>query len=343
MKKVILGVTSLILILGLLTSCGTKATESNIYEDSSVTESEDILGFEDNTSSLVETDVISDTKTEVSTENSSISASNTGSYVSIPTDDHSVNTEGADDSPAPKTKVFDGNTYELTFEDTFTGDELDTTKWTYSPEEQRQNLGGYWSDYMTEVSNGALVLWATCEDGIPLSGAVETSSAFRQTYGYFEARIKLPEPPKCYWCAFWLMTGNVASPALGGINGAELDVMESITNKSNTVQHNIHWDGYASDHKSTGAKYRGQDLNLYEGWHVFAVLWTEKEYVFYIDDQVSWRVDPSEYDGMSGTCNKDGYMLLSIEFGKSTGFSTVQEDQLPSYMLVDWVHAYKKV
>ena len=47
--------------------------------------------------------------------------------------------------------------YRLTFEDTFCGDTLDTTKWELCPEGPRQDIGGRWAD--SEVSVHDRNLW----------------------------------------------------------------------------------------------------------------------------------------------------------------------------------------
>ena len=39
---------------------------------------------------------------------------------------------------------FNGKKYELTFSDDFESGKLDTTKWRYSPEMERQDAGGWW-------------------------------------------------------------------------------------------------------------------------------------------------------------------------------------------------------
>lgn len=354
MKKRILSILCLILVASMVMAC-TDDTSSDVSSDSSVvSETSGVVTESSDVSSTVESEVSSAVESQVSSAPvSSIvtpSSSNVSSEpdpVSEPDDlDPNQKVEQAiadrDDGAAPKTKVVNGKTYNLTFEDTFKGDELDSSKWDYCREEPRQDMGGYWDDSMTEVHDGALVLWAEMDDH-PISGAIQ--SKFTQNKGYFEAKIKMPKPPMCYWGAFWMMCGNMSSGAVpGGKDGIEIDIFETIPNRSWQVQHNMHWDGYGNSHKQTGAFYTGGLQGVYNGgWHTYAVEWTDTYYKFYIDDQCTLTVDENHksWEELKGTCTAKGYMLLTIEFGKSTGYNSVQENQLPGYMLVDWVRVYK--
>jgi len=43
----------------------------------------------------------------------------------------------------------------------------------------------------------------------------------------------------------------------------------------------VHWDGYGKEHKSWGRKIDAPKLD--EGFHIFGLLWTPEEYVFFSD------------------------------------------------------------
>ena len=86
----------------------------------------------------------------------------------------------------------------------------------------------------------------------------------------------------------------------------------------------------ARDHK-TEAKVV-QVPGVMEGWHTFGLLWTFKEYVFYVDGKETWRTDAG------GVCLLPQYMLLSAEVGKWAG--DITEAKLPDRFLVDYVRVY---
>lgn len=234
------------------------------------------------------------------------------------------------------TVTLDGKTYTLSFEDDFDGDTLDETKWKRCPEQKRQDLNNYWDNSMSYLDGkGNLVIGMSYdkENDRFLSGGVRSKGRFEQAYGYFEIRCTVNSVPG-YWTAFWLMGDSVADETNGGRNGTEIDIMETPYYSKKQVQNTLNWDGYGSSHKSSG---NVTDIDVYDGkYHTFSLLWTDKEYVFYIDGKVSWRTDAAK---ALGTCEVPLFVKISSETGSWTGIPN--PDDLPDKMLVDYVRVYK--
>lgn len=228
----------------------------------------------------------------------------------------------------------DGVRYELTFEDTFEGNALDTGKWELCPEQCRQDIGGWWRDSMTEVRDGKLILWAKLDaDGHPISGGIRTKGIFEQAGGYFECRMKMHRTTG-FWGAFWMMCGEVFREDGSGVSGVEIDIIESGERARGGVNHALHWDGYGAAHKSTVKVIR--DEGQYDGeWHTYALRWTDDAYVFYIDGKQTWcTAEP-------GICDKPGYMKLTTEFGHWA--APIVPEELPDCVQIDWVRAYREI
>lgn len=228
-----------------------------------------------------------------------------------------------------------GNEYKLTFSDEFDGDTLDTSKWSLAPEMERQGAGGWWDNSMTSLDgNGNMVLSVSKRegDGRVISGAVRTKGKFEQTYGYYEIRCTLP-PVEGAWCAFWLMGDTVHGIGNGGRDGTEIDIMESPYYPQSAINQTLNWDGYGVHHKSEGKKIYGS--NLYEGFHTYGLEWTEEEYIYYIDGKETWRTKGG------GICENPLYIKVSVEVGPWV--SELNEQALPSEMIVDYVRAYEKI
>lgn len=223
-----------------------------------------------------------------------------------------------------------GRAYEQVLFDDFSGSDINGKIWERCPEMKRQDIGGMWKNEMAEVHGGNLWLWAKiAEDGTPVSGAVRSKGLFEQAFGYFECRMMLQRTTG-FWGAFWMMCGDVFTVDGSGVNGSELDIIESGDCLTKGVNHAIHWDGYGEQHKSLAC--RMQRPELYEGWHTYALEWTPEEYIWYIDGEETWRSDES------GVCTKQGYMLLSTEFGSWA--APVVEKDLPDCCRVDYVRVY---
>ncbi|GHI00394.1 glycoside hydrolase family 16 protein [Neobacillus kokaensis] len=222
--------------------------------------------------------------------------------------------------------------WELSFLDNFEGDELDTSKWSHSPEWKRKD--GYWSnDEAFLDGKGNLIIQISERDGNYYSGAVTTRGKFEQAYGYYEMRAKLPND-EGFWSAFWLMTDGAHTVGDEGRDGTEIDIVETpFAYKNNdTVVHALHWDGYGEDHKSAGAY--PVVPGIYEGFHTFALDWNEKEYIFYIDGKETWRTDAG------GVSRVPAFVQITAEVGTWGG--NVKNANLPAQMVVDYVRVYEK-
>ncbi len=130
--------------------------------------------------------------------------------------------------------------YTLVWHDEFdgpNGSPPDPKKWTYDLG------GGGWGNQELEsytnraenahIENGNLVITARKEnfegsDHIArefTSARLKTQGLFSQTYGRFEARIKIPSG-QGMWPAFWMLGDNISS--VGWPKCGEIDIMENI-------------------------------------------------------------------------------------------------------------------
>ena len=124
----------------------------------------------------------------------------------------------------------------------------------------------------------------------------------------------------------------------GGKNGAEIDIMESpfyndpaMTIKyRNTTLHTIHVNGYGDDHKATNSKYFEVNKDIYNEFNTYGVLWTENEYVFYINGYETWRTD-------FGVSQAPEFLWLSVEIAGESGSANPSNDkghlQSKSYLM----------
>ncbi len=240
-----------------------------------------------------------------------------------------------DKQVAGRMETPDGRKWELTFADDFNGTELDATKWRVCHGERRQDAGGYWDKSQTWLDGvGHLVMQASIrpEDGRPLSGAIRSVGLFEQAYGYFECRMQLPKATG-FWAAFWLLCRSMGKGIPNAEAGAEFDIVESGECLRGGVNHAIHWGGYGENLHSKSQCFYGGDW--YEGFHTYAMAWTETEYIFYIDGVETWRTSEM------GICKEPAYLKLSTEFGSWAG--PIKPELLPDQTLVDWVRVYKEV
>jgi len=239
-----------------------------------------------------------------------------------------------------------------TFADEFDGDTMDPAKW--NPNFHQYNVvfeqrGGWWHSDMVEVKDGALrINTAYKPEGIGggpagfYSSGIDAQYKFEQTYGYFEARCKLPRGGG-KWAAFWLRSHG-AGPVGDDI---EIDIMEA-PNFAKTgmnhqsIVHNIH--KYSNWEHQGGKKIAKTFVkNPYDEFHTYGVEWNEKEIIFYVDGVESARRDTE------GLAVKDVYPMFTVEIGGENSIpgeswvgAAIQDDEnLPSSFVVDYVRAYQ--
>lgn len=244
--------------------------------------------------------------------------------------------------PSEKTldAVLEEGGYKLVFADEFDGDSVDYTKWRTGYQTPSRRAAYYEDSADTLfVSDGALTIRTLWKDGQYGEGWytswLETSTrpdgegithsenyeGFSAKYGYFEVRCIAP-PTIGIWSAFWLMpdegTGMGPDDVMGtGADGVEIDVMESpwkyATGGKESVQHVVHGDGYTDTKSDKSDRYKVPDM--YSEFHTYGVLWTEEEYVFFIDGAETWRTRHTVDGQTLGVSEVNEYMILSVEVG----------------------------
>ncbi len=233
-------------------------------------------------------------------------------------------TSASQTTPAP-TKSTD---WTLVWSDEFdapNGSAVERSKWVL------ESAGGGWGnqelEYYTARSDnvslhdGNLVIKAAAEkytgpDGVArnyTSARLKTLGKFSQTYGRFEARIRVPYG-QGMWPAFWMLgedIGKVGWPACG-----EIDIMENIGKEPDTVHGSIHGPGYIGN---TGIEARytlPAKRRFANDFHVFAVEWDPDAISFYVDHDLYVRRTRADLKpGWKWVFDKPFFLILNLAVG----------------------------
>ena len=124
------------------------------------------------------------------------------------------------------------------------------------------------------------------------SARLKTQGRFAQTYGRFEARIKIPRG-QGIWPAFWMLGANIG--AVGWPDCGEIDIMENIGREPNTVHGTFHGPGYSGGERHR----RGVPESRTAGRsptaiHLYAVEWEPAEIRWYVDGHLYQTRKPSD-------------------------------------------------
>ncbi|MFZ4065402.1 MAG: glycoside hydrolase family 16 protein [Rhodoluna sp.] len=142
--------------------------------------------------------------------------------------------------------------------------------------------------------NGSMLITASTSagDATCTSNRTWTSGKFTSygkkhfTYGYFEARLKMPAGGGT-WPAFWTLGSNINTvswPSCG-----ELDIMEFAGNNPFVNTSAAHYRNSSGNHEyKMGAL--NNSVRLDQGYHNYGMLWTPTEVTMYIDDRQVFNV-----------------------------------------------------
>ena len=221
----------------------------------------------------------------------------------------------------------------------------DESKWWYevwdpgrvNNELQRYIKGKRDGVVTAEISDGILKIHAIKVGNEVWSARVNTSTYW--TYGYFEARLKLPKG-KGTWPAFWMMpqTGGENWPACG-----EIDIMEEVGVNPNYTSSSIHCSAY---NHTIGTQKTKEVLTpgAEDEFHVYALEWTEDYIKTYVDGKLLLNF-PNDHAGDPKTWpfNKNFGLKLNLAWGGDWGgMKGVDESALPATYEIDYVRVFQK-
>jgi beta-glucanase (GH16 family) len=213
---------------------------------------------------------------------------------------------GWDSDFCPVAYAGDPTGWRLVWSDEFdgtSGSPVDSNKWSF-------DIGGKgWGNneletYTNRTANaalegGSLVIKAlketyTGRDNITrdyTSARLLTRNKFTQTYGRFEARIKLPFG-QGIWPAFWLLGDNIGT--VGWPTCGEIDIMENIGKEPSTVHGTFHGPGYSGARGVTAAYTLPNGQKFADDFHAYAVEWEPNVIRFYVDGRLYKTRTPAD-------------------------------------------------
>jgi beta-glucanase (GH16 family) len=258
-------------------------------------------------------------------------------------------------SACPTVKADNPAVWSLVWSDEFdgpSGSAVDSSKWSF-------DLGGNgWGNneletYTSRTANadregGLLVIKAVKEtftgtDNITrnyTSARLLTKTKFSQTYGRFEARIKIPYG-QGMWPAFWMLGDNINT--VGWPNCGEIDIMENIGKEPSIIHGTFHGPGYSGGN-GIGAPYtlsNGQKFS--DDFHTFAVEWEPNVVRFYVDGLLYRTQTPADLPaGKTWVFDHPFFIILNLAVGGGWPGNPDATTVFPQQMLVDYVRVYQR-
>jgi len=171
------------------------------------------------------------------------------------------------------------------------------------------------------------------------SGRLSTEGLFAQTYGRFEARMKMPRGAGL-WPAFWLLGADVQSA--GWPECGEIDILELRGQTPDEVRSTLHAPGYS------GGESLGLDVtlerDLSQDFHRYSAEWTRDGFAFYVDDLRTFRVLRSELSPAAAwPFDRPFFVILNLAVGGNYVGPPDDSTPFPQSLVVDYVRIYELV
>nr|WP_040406025.1 glycoside hydrolase family 16 protein [Amycolatopsis nigrescens] len=251
-------------------------------------------------------------------------------------------------TPAGSTTGSSPDIAATTFADEFNGpagSAVDGGKWQL---ETGDNVNNHERQYYTNSTNNAamdgqgnLVITARKENPANYncwygrceytSARLNTAGKFTQTYGHFEARIKMSHG-QGIWPAFWMLGNDIGSA--GWPTCGELDIMENIGREPNTVHGTLHGPGYSGS-GGIGAAYNGP--RFADGFHTFAVDWAPDSITWSVDGNVYQRRTPADLNGNRWVFDHPFFLILNLAVGGYWPGDPDGSTTFPQQLVIDYV------
>jgi len=260
-------------------------------------------------------------------------------------------------APSPSARA---QTWTLVWGDEFNGpagSTLDGTKWTFETGNGSNGWGNHELEYYTSSTknaamdgNGNLVITAVKETLAPkfrcwygqcqyTSARIKTQAKFEQTYGRFEARIRVPYG-QGMWPAFWMLGNNIKTA--GWPTCGEIDIMENIGREPAIVHGTMHGPGY-SGASGIGAPYTLSSGRFADDFHVFAVEWEPNVIRWYVDGQLYQTRTPADLPaGTQWVFDHPFFLLLNEAVGGYWPGDPDATTVFPQKMTIDYVRVYQR-
>ena len=261
----------------------------------------------------------------------------------------------------------DKDGYTMVWNDEFDGTALDMTKWSYmlgvqdvygdsrGPMFWGNNEQQYYTENAVTVSDGTLKITAKREnmpEGRNYSSArICTRNKGFWTYGYFEARIKLPAV-EGMWPAFWMLPEPTSASGTANEYGywaacGEIDVMEAKGRLPNRIDTTLHFGNYGSSTFQTSITSLKKPITE---WHTYALEWKPKNINWYIDGALVLSLDSKIWWSAAAPTSDtapfdvDFYILLNLAVGGNfDGGREPDASFISADMEVDYVRVYSAV
>lgn len=235
---------------------------------------------------------------------------------------------------------------QLVWADEFAGTTLDTTNWTYRIGTSNNGWGNnelqYYRPDNTTVTDGHLVITARKEnyEGQPYtSSRLVTQDKQEFKFGRIDIRAALPEG-QGIWPALWMLGANFNQGSYWPRCG-EIDIMEFLGHKTDTIYGTAHFQ--VTDHHgfSPGKIPASTEEDYLDAWHVYSIEWSPGRIEWFVDDVSYHALLRSESDAAPWPFDAPFFFLINLAVGGNWPGYPDETTTFPQQLYVDYVRVFQ--
>ena len=174
------------------------------------------------------------------------------------------------------------------------------------------------------------------------SGKFTSYGKVNFTYGYFEAKLKMPEGGGT-WPAFWTLGSNINSTPWP--NCGEIDIMEYSGNNPNQTTGALHYANSSNVHDYKSGAYQNADP-LSDAYHTYGLLWLPNQITYTIDNHIVLTVTKSDtglarwpFGPNSSNVDPKMYLIFNLAMGGGYG-GQIESGLNKAQFAIDYVRYY---
>ena len=137
----------------------------------------------------------------------------------------------------------------------------------------------------------------------------------------------------------------IAERSKGGVGGAEIDILEAmdadriIPAWQNTVTQTVWCNGWDDDDaKLDTCHYHVLGNNIYDEYNTYGVMWTEDEYIFYVNG-----IETARTSFGNGVSQVPLDLIISLELPDEMPNAITSDKTYKTQMIIDYVRVYQIV
>lgn len=229
----------------------------------------------------------------------------------------------------------------LIWEENFNGKALNEKVWNYELGNGCPNICG-WGNNERQVytknnhklADGKLVVTVKKDGETYTSTRITTAGTKEFKYGYIETRAKLPVG-QGIWPAFWMLGSNIKQ--VGWPMAGEIDILEYVGKEPDQVFTSLHT---KDSHGNTINTKKTEIKDIEEGFHTYAINWTEDKIEFFVDDMSVYTFAPTTKTTEVWPYSQPFYFIINVAVGGNFGGPEVDDKIFPQEFVIDYVRVY---